>query len=147
MDSTPRCHDLERGGLQDDLGIGLVKRLGKGFRGFEKGSSSFSRPQTISARPTNLAVRREDQPYVVAGIHAPQVAWLSQIVVEEFGERDRPIEIVLQHRPRDRRIELKSLGVSRHAPEYRDREKTHPPEQVQELLAHVDHVRDRWLRE
>ena len=42
---------------------------------------------------------------------------LSQIIVEQLGERDRPIEIVLQHRPRHRRIELKILGESRCGPE------------------------------
>jgi len=62
------------------------------------------------------------------------VARLSQIVVQELGKRVRPIEIILKHRPRDRRIELKTLGVSRHAPEQDGGEKTDPAEQSMNFL-------------
>ena len=49
-------HNLERGGLQNDIGIGLVQRLGVGFRRLQKrGEFLLPAPQTMRALPMNLA--------------------------------------------------------------------------------------------
>ena len=139
-------HDLERGGLQDDLGVGLVKRLGVGSRRLEEGGELLLPPPDHERPPHELGLRREDQPHVVAGIDAPAVTRLSQVVVEKLGERDRPIEIVLQHRSRHRRIEPKILGESRRRPEEDGREKTDGPEIVGGIPALVHHDVPRLLR-
>ena len=135
----PSGHDLERGGLQDDLGVGLVKRIGVGPRRLEKGGEFLLPPPDHERPPHELGPRREDQPHVVAGIDAPAVTRLSQIVVEKFGERDRPIEIILQHWSRHRRIESKILSQRRRRPEKNGQEKTNGPEAGGGIRALVDH--------
>ena len=126
----PSGHDLECGGLQDDLGVGLVERLGVGLGRLEKGGELLLPPPDHERPAHELGLGGEDQPHVVAGIDAPAVPRLGQVVVEQLGERDRPVEIVLQHRPRHRRIELKVLGESRRGPEKDGREQTEGTETV-----------------
>ena len=63
-------------------GSALCRVSAKGFAVFRKAASSFSRPQTMRARPIELGLGREDQPHVVARINAPLVARLRQIVVK-----------------------------------------------------------------
>jgi hypothetical protein len=62
----------------------------------------------MSALPTNLALCR-DQPKVVPRIDAPAIARLGQIVVEQLGEGDRAVKVILQDLPRHGCIETKVL--------------------------------------
>ncbi len=108
-----RSHDLELGGLQDDFGITLVKQSGIRFRRLQKRGKLLLPSPDDERPPDKLGPARKEQPHIVSRIDSLRVARLIQIIMEKLGERDRPLEIVFQDRPRDRSVELEVLGESR----------------------------------
>ena len=103
-------HDLESGGLQDQIRIHLVQRLDVRLGPREIGAEILLRAPQHERASNELGLGADEQANVVARIDSARVHGLGEVVVEQLGEGDGSAKVLLQDRLADDRVEME-FGV------------------------------------